>query len=321
MKVPSLNKIVTSFFLVFEHPNKKTFKWRPGVDLLAATLVRAAAHKIYIPYDSPRFGPSIEETIKQYPPSLANRIELVDKDKKIYNKMSSYLGPIYEEVKGTPFIFGYNTISDFLYKLTLASKLQAEADVSQALFVESYIDTLKSNIKNEEARFRLDEIYGINSVYKKPEKLSSLTIIPEVTIPSIYQRICDFLDEAEIIELSRNRYLLGIPSKAKVALIRAQRWVRNFLTKQNYKDYIRVATDLIQIASTSTKFDAPITVMSEILKNLLTSTYNPPLIDLDYFRVKICKSVSPNHLPNFIMPDGATRSMTEEYFQKYYGIP
>ena len=87
LELHPLNKVVTSFFLVFEHPDEKTVRLRPGLDLLAATLVRAAAHKIYVPYHSPRFGPPIEKVIKEYPPSLARRIEIVDRDKKIYNKV------------------------------------------------------------------------------------------------------------------------------------------------------------------------------------------------------------------------------------------
>lgn len=321
MEIHSLNKIVTSFFLVFEHPDDRTVRLRAGLDLLAATLVRAAAHKIYIPYDRPRFGPPIEETIKQYPPSLAGKIEIVDKDKELYNKVSTYLRPIREEVKETPLILAYNSVSDFLYKLVLACEFQAEADVSEAIFVGSTIDALRDNIKDEEARSRLDGLYGVYSLYQKPEKIDALTILPEVPIPSIYQRISDLLDDAEIIELSKNRYFLGFPSKAKAALIRIQRWGRNVLMNRKYMNYIKATTDLIQVASTSAGLPVPSGSMPEILRNILASPYNPPLIDLDYFRVKICRSVSPSHFPNFIMPDGATRAVTEEYFHKYYGIP
>jgi len=321
MKVHPLNKIVTSFFLVFEHPDNKTVKLRPGLDLLAATLVRAAAHKLYIPYNAPRFGPSIEEAMKEYPRSLANKIATIDKDQKIYNKVSLFLKPIYEEAKETPLIFAYNGVQDFLYKLALASTLQAEADVSQSMFLGHFIDMLRDNVQDGEAKFRLDQLYGVFHIYQAPEKIDTLTMSPKIPIPSIYQRISDLLEEAEIIELSRDRYLLGIPSKAKTALINIKKWKRTVLANRKYKNYVGVAADLIQIAGDSVGVSVPVTDLSENLMNLLTSTYNPPLIDLDYFRVRICKAVSPNHFPNFIMPDGATRGMAEEYFHKYYGVP
>ena len=318
MEFPSLNKIVTSFFLVFEHPEEKTIKLRPGLDLLAATLVRSAAHKLYIPDHTPRYGPSIEESIKQYPPILANKIKCVDRDKKIYNKVFLFLRPVYEEVSGTPLILVYNSVFDFLYKLSLASDLQAWADVSQALILGSFIDLLKNNIENEEAKFKLDELYGIFSLYKT-ERLETLTLFPKVTIPSIYQRISDLLNEAEIVELSKNRYLLGIPSKVKVALIKIKKWKRNVLTDGKYMNYIKAAMDLIQIATDSIGLSVPVKTASKLLSDLLISKYNPPIIDLDYCRVEICRLVSPKHFPNFILPDGATRGMTEEYFQRYLG--
>jgi len=314
MELHSLSKVVTSFFYVIEHLGDQKFRPRPGLDLLAAELVRTAANRIFVPYHKPLFGSPIEEVIKQYPPSLVARIEIVDRDGAIYERVSNYLRPIYEEVKDTPYILAYNNISDFLYKLTIASKLQAEADVSMLSFIGFSTNDLRKNVKDEEARFRLDQLYGVYSIYQKLDRIDVLTMLPGVSIPSIYDRINELLNEAEIIELSKDRYLLGIPSKAKIALQRIKLGISNISRNKKYKSYIGAASDLIQIAGASHGVPIPSKSVYEVLKNIQASPYNPPLIDLDYFRVRVCKLVSPGRFPNFILPDGATRGMADEYF-------
>ncbi|RLI76419.1 hypothetical protein DRP04_12675 [Archaeoglobales archaeon] len=70
-------------------------------------------------------------------------------------------------------------------------------------------------------------------------KIETFTIFPKISIPSIYHKISDFLDEAEVIELSRNRYYLGIPSMAKTMYIKIKKAVRNFFSRKNMKNIKR----------------------------------------------------------------------------------
>jgi len=312
------SSVVTSFFYVFEHPTQSTLKLRPGLDLLAGTLIRCAAHKIYVPYRMPRFGPSIDETIKEYPPSLRNRIEIVDKEGKDWNRVISYLKPVYDEIVDSPLVLSYNMVVDFLYKLLLASKYNAESDVSQSKFIGSFIQSLRDQIEDTEAKFRLDQLLGIYSNYSNPLKIETFTIFPNISIPSIYHKISDFLDEAEIIELSKNRHLLGIPSKAKIKLIEMKKGIRHFFSEkkyEKYKKYIGITREFLQIVGTTEGVRIP---NIEYFRELYSSEYNPPLVDLDYYRVQICKQVSPNSFPNFMLPDGATRAISDEYFLRYW---
>lgn len=289
-------------------------KLRPGLDLLAGTLVRCAAHKIYVPYGKPRSRGSIDETVKEYPLSLQNRIEIIDRGGKDFNRVTNYLKPVRDEIMDSPLILSYNTIVDFLYKLLLASKYNAEADVSQSKFIGYFIQLLKEQIDDAEAKFRLDQLFGIYSNYSNPLKIETFAISPNISIPSIYHKISDFLDEAEIIELSKNRYLLGISSKAKTALIKMKKGIRHFFSEKKYEKYIGVVTELTQIVETTEGIKIP---SIDFFKGLYSSEYNPPLVDLDYYRVQICKQVSPNSFPNFMLPDGATRALSDEYFLRY----
>ncbi|MDF2953056.1 MAG: hypothetical protein OD816_000301 [Thermodesulfobacterium sp.] len=309
------SSVVTSFFYVFEYPTRSTLKLRPGLDLLAGILVRCAAHKIYIPYRMPRFGPSIDEVIKEYPPSLQNRIEIVDREGKYWDRVIKYLKPVYDEIMDSPLVLFYNIIADFFYKLLLASKYNAEADVNQSQFIGNFIQLLKDQIKDTEAKFRLDQLLGIYSNYSNPLKIETFTIFPNISITSIYHRISDFLDEAEIIELSKNRHLLGIPSKAKIALMKMKKGIRHFFSEKKYKKYIGITTELLQIVGTLEGVRIP---NIEYFRELYSSEYNPPLVDLDYYRVQICKQVNPGSFPNFILPDGATRALTDKYFLRYW---
>lgn len=314
------NSIVTSFFTIFVEPTQ-SFKMRSGLDLLVPTLVRCAAHKIYVPYVSsdvmnetrnalrkmhgPSFESSMDETIMELPPSIKNRIEIIDREGKEYNRIIKYMKPICNELVDSEQFIGlgeeYYAVVDFLYKLLLASKYRAEADVSRSKSIGVFIQKLKEQINDDEAKFRLDQLYGIYSAYSNPLKIETFTIFPTIPKPSIYHRISDFLDEATIIELSRNRNLLGIPSKTKISLINIRKGVRHFLLEKKYQKYIQLAMDFIQILKVIPDIKIP---NIDYFRELYSLEYNPPLINLDYYRMKISKKFDPYSVPTFMFPDG-----------------
>jgi hypothetical protein len=60
---------------------------------------------------------------------------------------------------------------------------------------------------------------------------------------------------------------------------------------------------------TYSNYSNPIKIPNiDYFRELYSSKYNPPLVDLDYYRVQICKKVSPNSFPNFRLPDGLHKS-------------
>jgi hypothetical protein len=295
MDILPLNKVVTSFFLVATiRQGKKglSLVYKGELNFLSAHLVRTAAQKIFIPANITHgiFPETfIEKTIEKCPPSLASKIEVVDKNREIYNKVARYLQPASEEIEDEDTVLRgtYAYVFDFLYKLALASKHQAEADIHQLPFVGSHIDMLKQNVKNAEAKFRLDQLFGIYSSYQKPKKIDTLTPRLDARNIRIRQRVFNILDEVEIQELSKNRHLLGIPSKAEVAMKKIKKCVREISAK--YSEQITAATDLIRILASLKGVQVPTTSVYELLKTIEMSPYNPPLIDLDYFRFRIAR--------------------------------
>lgn len=315
-----LNKVVTSYFVVFEHITNSKMRLRPGLDFLVESLVTQSAHTVFVPYEEIRHGPSIKDAVSQLPHTLRQRVKIVDRRGRIAEKVDSYLSPVCEEVRKSALILIYNPIRDFLYKLFLASKLNAEADVSQSRYVGNLTEILKNHVKDSEGKARLTQIQGIYNLYEQPVKIEVFTVFLGPSIPTIYDRISDFMDEAAIQELSQTRYLLGIEDRvnqAIAALIGIKKWGRNLLSDPRYKKYFRTASQIIQTASSLADLGLPPADFSDILG----STYNPPLTDLDYFRVRICKEISPKHTANFILPDGATRGISEDYLEHYYSSP
>jgi hypothetical protein len=309
------NSVITSFFYFLEHIDKSSMRINQGLEFLAGTLIKCAAHKIYVPYVEVKYGPTMEQLINGYPPSLKNRIEIIDKKRSVFNRVLTYLKPIDRERTDSNIIL-YNMVVDFLYKIILASKYKAEADVSGSRFIRSIgfaLEDLRGHVKSAEARVRLDQIFGIYSSYVNPLKIDTFTIIPSISNPSIYGKISDFLDESKIIELSENRHLLGIPSKTKIALIKIKKCIRHLCLDKRYKKYIQPTSEIIQTMGSTEGIPFPNIAK---LKELCFSEYNPPLVDLDYYRVQICSKVNSKSWGCFMFSDGITRSVSMDYFNK-----
>jgi hypothetical protein len=295
METQSLNKVVTNcFFVANVERSKEGFRLRYDAkpNLFLAELVRAAAHKMLITANNTNsIVPEkfIEKAIERFPQSLASKMEVVDKDRGINNKVRNYLQPILDEIEegNSAARAGYAYVFDFLYKLVVASKFQAQADIHQLRFVGNYIDSLKGFLQDEEAKFRLDQLFGIFHSYRKPEKIDTLTLLMPSRNISIHQRVNDMLDDSEIVELSKNRYLLGIPSNVKIAMKKIKKGISKILTNEKYSSQIAAATDLIQILDSSARIPVSSAAIQDVLKSIQLSPYNPPLIDMDYFRFRI----------------------------------
>ena len=324
MRIQPLSRIVTDFFLVLI-PERKTrpqifgIEVEAGMRLLSSYLLRASAQKIYISSNVPASFPNVEEIVRQYPAGLASRIEIVDKDGKIFNRVRRFLQPIYDEISSTQHEkeSGYPLAFDFLYKLAIASQFQAEADIHTLARMGYHIDRLKRIVKDDEAKFRLDEIYGIYYLYQKPEEIDTLTMLPDVRETAVHQRVLDLLDEAEFMELSRQRYLLGLPSKARIAMMKIRKRIKEILVDKKYSQKIAATQDMIHLLSSYTGYQIPLPNVSEILASFNVYSYNPPLVDLDYFRFSIAKKwhdrIMGILLP--LHPDGAVHMITDRGFR------
>lgn len=311
-----LNKVVTDPMFIVEGPanvrlekvltqaraGKKALKdltFRLGLRLYATSLIRAAAHKICIPKVSFErlggFESLVEakirwENLEDCPPSMVHRIEVVDKDKRVFSRVKEFVQPIFKDVYQTePSKASYcKQISDFLYKLLLASKLGAEADVNvihRKQMFQKALNVLKQNAQDDEIKFRVDQVYGIYKIYEPPQRIKAVTLRPRLVEPSIFERVNDLLNSAEIMELSRSRYLLGIPGKSKAMLARIRHSIEKLLRKKEHLEKLRAVTDLIQTAGRPIGISLATKGAFDILQHLQKSSYNPPLTSLEEFRM------------------------------------
>lgn len=297
-----LSRIVTDFFYVdtWDKNTDEPLDFKPGLDLLAHALLSASAHKIIIPTAKRVRAREIEHIIKTYPPSLAQRIQLVDENGAICKKIFTFLEPVSQQIdfsrrndrqRRLPILNCWEALSlvaNFLYKLAIASKYQAEADVSELQHLDDHLLLLESYVENEEAKFRLEQIHGIYNLYEKPKEIDALAFAPNNKIP-IYHRVNDLLDDAKIVELSENRFLLGIPSKVTIAILRIRKNVREILAKKKYINELSAAQQLVRIARPPDHVSVVLDSMRELIGSFQASTYNPPLVNLDLLRYMTVK--------------------------------
>jgi hypothetical protein len=316
LQEPKVSKVVTNYFWIFEQTDNLTMKLQPGLELLAATLIRNSAHQLLIPYVEARYGRPIEEVISEFPPSIKNRLKIIDKKQKTRNKVLNYLQPVYDETKNSPLNIMSNMIFNFMYNLTLAVENEAWADIEQLLLLKGMIDILAKEIQNKEAKGRLDQILGLYNIYGNPIGIPVIVLRPQVAIPSIYERINDILDDALILSYSRQRYLLGVPGKIKATLLSLEKRGKDKLISRKYAKILDISREMVKVGSFLTGTPLSLPDISRLFPELVSFKYNPPLVDLDYYRVQICLQIRPGMTPNFIMPDGATRALGPDYFRR-----
>lgn len=315
MQEPKVSRVVTNYFWIFEQIDSSTVKLRPGLDLLAATLIRNCAHQLLIPYVTARYGRPIEEVIREFPPSIRKRLKIIDKKQKTRDKVFNYLEPVYQETRDKPLTMTTNMIFSFIYNLALAAENEAWADIEQLFLLKSIMSFLRKEIKGKEAKARLDQIIGLYNIYEVQSEIPIVVLRPQVVIPSVYERINDILEDAMILSYSRQRYLLGVPGRIKATLASLKKWGKDKLISRKYATILDIGRETVKVGSLLTGTSLPLPDVSKLIQELLQFKYNPPLVDLDYYRVQICTQVRPDATPNFIMPDGATRALAPDYFK------
>ena len=304
------SNILTSFNIAIARPDPKIYLYEPNFYLLE-NLISCSAHKIYIPYDIEIFGTFIDKSIEGFPETLKHRIEIIDRERKTYRNVLNYLEPIHNNISNTPLEIPYGHVFDFLYKIILASQNKTEADISELENLPIYLSILRDNVQDEESMIRLAQLKGLLSLYGPNQDLEWFKLTVPNLLPSVYHRAMDFLDESEIIKLSSERHLLGIPSKSKLVLPVLRKKIRN-TSIERYKDIISIFLYPIKLVYKEYDIEKILDPLTNIFGELLTfNEYSPPLLNLDKYRIEGCKKSFPKYPPNFVTPTGATCAMGE----------
>lgn len=310
----NFNKIVTDYFMFFEpminDPSKVVL--RPGLETLALALLQASAQEIIVPHAELRFGQPMDDVVGSFPPSLRNRVKIVDKHHQLKKRVERYLEPVREQLDCKYPEFDLQFASSVVYKLSIASAYKAEIDLPMFYLVRPLLHHLADKLVGE-ARVRIDNIIGIWNLYNFVDSVPVPSLESDLADPSIKSRIHDLLDESDLIRYSQHRYMLGMPSRAIQAFMFLKKWGRDVMTGAKHLRFFQLAQEAIMFVST-TVADMPITIPN--LSGLI-SEYNPPIVDLDSYRIQLAKKARPDVFPSFVMADGSSRTGSQEIMRNY----
>ena len=254
------------------------------IGFLGQALLRHSAQMVYLVDLS---GKMTEDVISGVPSYLKNRVVWADKNKKITQSVDQMLNPISHEIepswsrmreKNSKKYSGINShehgvclIREFLMTITVAAKYNAEADLDLNI-VRGAIKRVQRQVKFSESLALLSRIEGIANCYQIPRRIPNLALSGQPTPKDLLK---DLLDDARMVSLSRSRYLLGIPSRFEIGLIRARQKVREILSDRRNREYLVAATKIGNIAAK--RFNTEIPEIEVEQKNVFV----PPLISLD----------------------------------------
>jgi len=255
-----------------------------GIRFLGEALVSHSAQKIYLIDLGGRLSDSVFSSIPSY---LKSRIERVDKNQKISKSISEMLdpiaddlGPIWEKVRKqngkSPHDFeghehGYCLLREFLTTVAIAAKFETEADANLEI-VRASVDRIRQQIRSAESQALLARIDGILKCYPISIQIPCIKPIDQ-RIPQDLLR--DLLDDSKMISLSESRYLLGIPGKFEIAIIRIRRKLRDILSQPRNRRNLALAAKLGNLATKQVNMELP-EIGVEYAK-----TFSPPLVSLD----------------------------------------
>lgn len=302
--IGNLHKITTCYFDFY--PSDDVFQ-----NFLLFLISNYSAHQIFLPRGAERVGVvTVNEhgklvsrfrggyallKVESLSKRLKHRIRIVDKHLKNYKRISNYLKPVSDifydkygidfsvledlrkkpsfiEVDGDVNTYGaFDCIYRDTYMLYISAKYKTSANIDLKSFKWS-IDVLKNQLpKGSDGYVVLSQLQGLTKVLETHE-LESYYLRKGTEI-SFLKRMEDFLNEAEIIENSQNRYLLGVPSKLENAIIRLRMGAKNLLTDKDYHKYFYIVGQVINI------FNPPLKIPGiELLKNY-EDKFIPPLLD------------------------------------------
>jgi hypothetical protein len=269
-----------------DHSNKAFM-----IGYLGDALLSHSAQKVYLVDLGEKLTEDIFSGVPEY---LKSRIIWTDKNKKITNTVGKMLTPIAQEIepswkrmqeKNAKKYSGINShehglclINEFLVTMSVATRYNTEADLDLNILCKA-IKRVRHQVKSNESLALLSRIEGVANCYQISRRIPNLAASGQPTPKDLLK---DLLDDGRMISLSKSRYLLGIPSKFEIGLLRVKRKVKELLSDRRNREYIVAATKLGNMAAKH--FNIEILEIGVEQKNV----YAPPLISLD--------SVKPNCL-------------------------
>jgi hypothetical protein len=260
-----------------------------ALNFLIGSLLSQSAQIIYLV--DMGLGELTPDIISEMPAYLRNRVVLADQNHKIRNTIFKFfykpiieeLGPAWEKLRTKTNIDDSSInehehsiciIQEFLQTLTVAAKYDTEADLDLGL-ARSAMERLHKQVKLSESKALLSRIDGILNCYSTSKSVPGLMTRLQ---PSPQELLEELFNDAKLLSLSKSRYMLGIPSKAQIAILRLRKEITSFLSvKKNRQNLEKVR----RIGNTATSvFNIEIPEI-EVTKD---SEFVPPIFPLTDFK-------------------------------------
>ena len=235
------------------------------IGYLGNTMLRHSAQMIYI-ID---YGELSEEILSAVPNYLKSRIRWADKNHKILKSIQEMVSPISEELEiiwekkrkkagveaSSPYghEHGLCIVNEFLHTLTVALKYNTEADVNLDI-TKTAVKRIRKQVKSSESLALLSRIEGILNCYQISENIPGMIVKNQSTPENLLK---DLLDDAKVISLSESRFLLGIPGKCHIAMIRIKQKLREIISDTRNRKYLAIASKLGNIATKQINVEIP----------------------------------------------------------------
>ncbi len=250
------------------------------------TLLSHCAQKIYlINVGENCLG---KETIKRLPSFLKNRVVITDEDKQIKRQIYRLTNPLIDEID--PLWDGIRKekqilpdsvnghehsiclISESLTTLVTAIKYNCEADVDLYL-TKLALSRVRTQLKSTETLSLISRIEGIFNCYGESTKIPGFKSSINQSSDILLQEL---LDDSDLISLSQDRYLLGIPSKAKLALKTIRQKSKEAV--RNNRRYLSIMQKIGNIAIKNIGLEIPEMPIEK------DTDFSPPLFALNNYK-------------------------------------
>lgn len=253
------------------------------VSSLANKLVGHSAQKVYL-IDLGNLTDSVMSAIPEY---LKQRIEWVDRNKKIQRQISEMLEPIYEDIN--PFWekirkqtgadpgslegheHGVCMLYEFLTTVTVAFKYETEADIDYGI-VQTAVDRIKRQISSPLALSLISRIDGLLNCY---QSFNDVPYIYATNSNVTHDLMRDLLEDSKMISLSKSRYLLGIPSRIEYSIIKVRQKTRELVVSPKNRKNFAMASKIGNMATKQLNVELPEFDVER------RKEFAPPLISLD----------------------------------------
>lgn len=232
------------------------------------------------------YGDLSKEVMSLIPTYLRPRIKWVDRNRKILKSIEEMMLPLHNEletiwekkrketgVKASD-IHGHEhglcILAEFLHTLTAALKYDTEADVDLNLAWNA-IKRIRMQVRSSESLALLSRIEGILNCYRISENIPGMMVTNQPTPGDLLK---DLLDDAKVISLSKSRYLLGIPGKFEIAMIRIKQKLREIISDRRKRKYLAIASRVGNIATRQINVELPELEIEQ------QKMFAPPLVSL-----------------------------------------